>query len=131
MDRVRHYPRVHRIDPNLSSLTVFRMLGSLPKPASSIIVLLWTGHVALIIYLKKIKASTTVLCDHCQSRQPVTVADCLLKRRASYAQRLPLKHKVGRHSSSMQAPVSESKVPYYTMHHGNQPIPKYTNAGRR
>ena len=75
------YGKLSKIDPHMPSQKTYNLLQSLPRRASSSIIQLRTGHVALNVFLKKIKAVDSALCKRC--RTPETVAH-FLKHCARY-----------------------------------------------
>jgi hypothetical protein len=57
-----HYEKMSRIDSMLPNRKIYRLLSSLPRRATSVIIQLRTGHVSLNLFLKKIKAVDSALC---------------------------------------------------------------------
>jgi hypothetical protein len=87
-----------RIDETLPNRKTYRLLSSLPRRATSIIVQLQTGHVSLNLFLKKIKVVDSALCKRCC--EPETVTHYLKHCKRFTAQRARLRDKVGKASHS-------------------------------
>jgi hypothetical protein len=102
------YRRITKIDSSLPSTRPLKLFNSLPRCASSILVQLCTGHVALNTFLKKIKAVQTALCLTCQ--QPETVTHFLIHCKRYHTQRKSLKREVGKAANSVAQLLGHPKV---------------------
>jgi ribonuclease HI len=93
------YPRMRKIDTSLPSWRTYKMLASLSRRATSIIVQLRTGHVGLNIFLRKISAVDSALCPRC--RAPESVAHFLLHCKRFDKERNGLKRSIGKAACSL------------------------------
>ena len=93
----------------------FHAITNRPRRSTSILTQLRTGHVALQLFLKKIKAENSVLCPHCIA--PESVAHFLLHCRRYTSQRHKLRFKVGIAATSVSRLLSDEKVIPHTLNY--------------
>ena len=60
------------VDPALPCHKTYRMIFDRPRRDSGILVQLRCGHVALNLFLRKIRVVDSVLCPHCVSPESVS-----------------------------------------------------------
>jgi hypothetical protein len=63
------FNRTQRIDPSLPSKAFMKLVKDWPRPHSSILLQLRTGHAPLNKYLHKIGKADSPLCPHCQEQE--------------------------------------------------------------
>jgi ribonuclease HI len=102
------FEKMSRVDSTLPNRKTYKMLSSLSRRATSIIVQLRTGHVSLNLFLKKIKAEESALCKHC--REPETVAHYLKHCKRFTMQRGKLRYKIGKASHSIPRLLGDPKI---------------------
>jgi ribonuclease HI len=107
------FMKMSRIDATLPSHRTLRLFSKLSRRAASILIQLRSGHIALNVYLKKIKAMSTPLCLQCGS--PETVAHFLLHCHRFVAQRRLLRQKAGRAANSLPQLLSNPKIIPHTL----------------
>jgi len=108
----RHVKMSH-INPSMPSSKTSHTLTNLPWHATSILTQLRTGHVALHLFLKKIKAADSALCPHCL--KPESVPHYLL-----YCKRFPdahcqLRFRVSKAATLLSKLLSSKKVILHTL----------------
>ena len=79
------YTKMSRIDPNMPSHKAYRTVADRPRQDASILMQLRSGHVALNMFLKKIRAFESALCPRCAA--PESVSHFLLHCRRYMSQR--------------------------------------------
>ena len=82
------------------------MLTRLPCQGTSIISQIYTGHIALYIFLRKIKATESALCPHCET--PETILHFFFYCTKDCTQRRLLCAKVGIASTSLARLVTDA-----------------------
>jgi len=115
------YPKMSKIDPSLPSTKTTKLLKSLHRKSSSILVQLRSGHVGLNVFLKKCKAVPSPLCRQC--KQPETVTHFLIHCRRYLPARAALKKEVGKAANSVSRLLSDPKLIHSTL--------RYISATRR
>jgi len=103
------------IDQCMPSCKPFCMITNRPQRATSILTQLRSGHIALQLFLKKIKAMESVLCPHCAA--PELVAHFLLHCHRYTSQCRKLRCKVGIAASSIPRLLSDKKVVSHTLNY--------------
>ena len=103
------------IDPTMPCNKAFHALTNLPCHATSILMQLHTGHVALHIFLKKIKATDLVLCPCCL--KPESVSHFLLHCKKFTDPCFQLRSKEGKVAMSLSRLLSNEKVIPHTLHY--------------
>jgi hypothetical protein len=97
----------------MPSRRTFKLLASLPRRATSILIQLRTGHGALNCFLRKIKAVDSALCSVC--RAPETVAHFLLHCKRYVDARRSLRRDVGKGVVSLRQLLNGQKVVLNTL----------------
>ena len=108
----RHVKMSH-IDPSMPSSKTSRTLTNLPQHTTSILTQLRTGHVALCLFLKKIKAANLALCPHCL--KPESVPHYLLYCKKFTGACCQLRFRVGKAATSLSKLLSSEKVIPHTL----------------
>ena len=103
------------VDPTLPSHKTYQMKFDWPCRDTSILMQLQCGHVALNMFLWRIRACDSVLCAHCVS--PESVAHFLLHCRRYTSQRRKMRYKVGVATTSMLQLLSNAEVIPHTLHY--------------
>ena len=101
------------VDPALPSHKTYQTIFDRPRRDASILMQLRCGHVALNMFLWKIRACDSALCSHCVS--PESVSHFLLHCRRYTSQRRKMRYKVGVAATSVPRLLSDAEVIPHTL----------------